>query len=171
MDKYNLIYIYPIDFESKGLYRRSLVIYSILGILLFQLEMFLISGSVLSKRVNIYLFAFLVIQSMIVFTVFEFIRKPWEGKEHAATLALQQQANNLFDSISSYHTNNNANETENEKSALTAAGANAEGADSATEKRDDSKNKSTQNRNLPETYNEKILILRAAYENPLDEYF
>ena len=64
------------------------MIYSILGILLFQLEMFLISGSVLSKRVNIYLFAFLVIQSMIVFTVFEFIRKPWEGKEHAATLAL-----------------------------------------------------------------------------------
>lgn len=88
MDKYNLIYIYPIDFESKGLYRRSLIIYSILGILLFQLEMFLVSGSVLSKRVNIYLFAFLVIQSMIVFTVFEFIRKPWEGKEHAATLAL-----------------------------------------------------------------------------------
>lgn len=50
--------------------------------------MFLIAGSVLSKRINIYLFAFLVIQSMIVFTVFEFIRKPWEGKEQEAEIAI-----------------------------------------------------------------------------------
>jgi hypothetical protein len=66
--------------------------------------MFIISGSVLSKRINIYLFAFLVIQAMVVFTVFEFIRKPWHGKEMAVEVAMRQQAENLFESISSFHT-------------------------------------------------------------------
>jgi len=83
-----MIYIYPIDFESKGMYRKSLIFYSILGVIIFQLEMFVISGSVLSKRFNIYLFAFLVIQAMVVFTVFEFIRKPWEGREQEIEKAI-----------------------------------------------------------------------------------
>lgn len=39
---------------------------------------------------------------MVVFTVFEFIRKPWEGREQEIEKAIQQQANNIFDSISSY---------------------------------------------------------------------
>jgi hypothetical protein len=43
--------------------------------------MFLMAGSVLNKRWVIYLFAYLVIQIMILFTAFEFIRKPWDGKE------------------------------------------------------------------------------------------
>lgn len=81
-----------------------MIINSIVGILTFQLMMFIISGSVLSKRINIYLFAFLVIQSMVVFTAFEFIRKPWDGKELEIEKALQEQANNLFESISSYNT-------------------------------------------------------------------
>lgn len=99
-----MVYIYPIDFESKPVFRKSLIVFSIAAIILFQLFMFIVSGSVLSKRINIYLFAFLVIQSMVVFTVFEFIRKPWEGKELEVERAIQQQANNLFESISSYHT-------------------------------------------------------------------
>jgi hypothetical protein len=36
---------------------------------------------VLSKRVAIFLFAFLVIQIMVIVTAFEFMRKPWEGRE------------------------------------------------------------------------------------------
>ena len=56
-----MIYIYPIDFESKAPSRKALVLYSILGIILFQLSMFLLAGSVIPKRVSIYLFAFLVI--------------------------------------------------------------------------------------------------------------
>lgn len=39
---------------------------------------------------------------MILFTVFEFIRKPWEGRElEVEKIALQNQ-NNLFESISSF---------------------------------------------------------------------
>jgi len=76
-----MIYVYPIDFETKSIYRKTLVIHSILAIILFQLVMFMIAGTVLNKRVSIYLFAYLVIQLMVLFTTFEFIRKPWEGKE------------------------------------------------------------------------------------------
>ena len=39
---------------------------------------------------------------MMVFTVFEFIRKPWEGKEQKAEIILQQQANNFLGDISTY---------------------------------------------------------------------
>lgn len=84
-----MIYNYPIDFESKAIYRKTLISNSIVGVIIFQLVMFVISGSVLNKRINIYLFAFLVIQSMVVFTVFEFIRKPWEGKELEIEKAIQ----------------------------------------------------------------------------------
>lgn len=73
---------------------------------MFQLMMFIIAGTVLSKRVSIYLFAYLIIQMMILFTVFEFIRKPWEGKELEAEKIAQLQANHLFDSISSYSMEN-----------------------------------------------------------------
>jgi hypothetical protein len=52
--------------------------------------MFIIAGSVISKRISIYLFAFLVIQAMVLFTTFEFIRKPWEGKELEVEKAVQQ---------------------------------------------------------------------------------
>jgi hypothetical protein len=51
--------------------------------------MFIIASSVISKRFSIYLFAFLVIQAMVVFTIFEFIRKPWEGKELKAEIIVQ----------------------------------------------------------------------------------
>ena len=81
IDKYNMIYVYPIDFESKLTTRKALIVYSIVGIILFQLVMFFIASSVLSQRITLYLFAFLIIQVMVIFTTFEFIRKPWEGQE------------------------------------------------------------------------------------------
>jgi len=67
--------------------------------------MFLIVSSVVSKRASIYLFAFLIIEVMTIFTIFEFIRKPWEGLEHKAEMDIQAHENNLFESISSYKTN------------------------------------------------------------------
>jgi hypothetical protein len=103
IDKYNLIYIYPINFESRVAHRRHPLVYAIAGIVLFQLGMFLVATTVLTRRVSIYLFAFLVIQVMILFTTFEFIRKPWEGKEQEYELIINQQVNNLFESISSIH--------------------------------------------------------------------
>ena len=41
-----MIYIYPLGFESKHSNRKGLIVYSIIGILIFQLGMFLIAGTV-----------------------------------------------------------------------------------------------------------------------------
>jgi hypothetical protein len=35
-DKFNLLYVYPLDFDSQVINRKTLVVYSILGVLLFQ---------------------------------------------------------------------------------------------------------------------------------------
>jgi hypothetical protein len=76
-----MIYVYPIDFESKLTNRRVLIQYAIIGIALFQFGMFTIIASASTRRVAIYIFALFIIEVMVVFTTFEFIRKPWEGEE------------------------------------------------------------------------------------------
>ena len=63
--------------------------------------MFLLVGSIIDKRVGIYLFAFLILQLMILFSLFEFIRKPWEGRELDIELAANAQQNNILDSFAS----------------------------------------------------------------------
>lgn len=74
--------------------------------------MFLFVSTVLSKRVSIYLFAFLVIQALVLITTFEFIRKPWEGVELEEEKIIQEQAQNLFDTISSFEPHEFINDTE-----------------------------------------------------------
>mmetsp|Transcript_35630 Transcript_35630/g.34659 ORF Transcript_35630/g.34659 Transcript_35630/m.34659 type:complete len:160 (+) Transcript_35630:1492-1971(+) len=103
-DKYNLIYIYPIDFESKTNYRKVLITHSIIGILLFQLLVFLVCGSVINQKMAVYLFAYLLIQVMVLFTLFEFVRNPWDGKELEIEIIQNHYQQNLFESISSMGT-------------------------------------------------------------------
>mmetsp|Transcript_44378 Transcript_44378/g.32431 ORF Transcript_44378/g.32431 Transcript_44378/m.32431 type:complete len:337 (+) Transcript_44378:1439-2449(+) len=80
-DKYNLIYIYPVDFDSRTIYRKVMLTHSLFGIFLFQVFVYSVCGSVLNKKLTAYLFAYLLIQLMILFTLFEFVRSPWDGKE------------------------------------------------------------------------------------------
>ena len=89
-------------FESKIINRRALLVYSIAGIILFQIIMLIIGATVLTKQVCIYLFAFLIVEIVGLTTYFEFIRKPWEGKELEQERIIQENQNNIFDSISSF---------------------------------------------------------------------
>lgn len=98
-----MIYIYPLGFESKHCNRKGLIVYSIIGILIFQLGMFLIAGTVLERIYLIYLFSFLLVEVMAIITTFEFFRKPWEGQERELERTIQDQQNNVLDSISSMH--------------------------------------------------------------------
>jgi len=43
--------------------------------------MYITAQTILTKRISIFIFAFLVVQMMIFGAVLEFIRKPWLGKE------------------------------------------------------------------------------------------
>ena len=79
MDKYNLIFVYPIDFDSKMVQRKVTVVYSIVGVILFQTLITVFASTIMGSKVTILLFASVVIQSLIIYTTLELIRKPWEG--------------------------------------------------------------------------------------------
>jgi len=64
MDKYNLMYIYPLDFESQVLSRKTLVKNSFYAIIIFQLGMISIGSlqdDLLEKRAILYLYSFVLI--------------------------------------------------------------------------------------------------------------
>lgn len=86
---------------------------------------------------------------MILFTTFEFIRKPWEGKELEIEKAIIQQANNFFDSISVYQ--------DIDKEGNEGFNANVT-----------SNNPLSQ---ISRVNKDKKYILQHAYENPLDALF
>mmetsp|Transcript_42371 Transcript_42371/g.65037 ORF Transcript_42371/g.65037 Transcript_42371/m.65037 type:complete len:94 (+) Transcript_42371:2641-2922(+) len=55
----------------------------------------------LSWRAKVYLFSFVFIQFIMIVTVFEFMRSPWEGVEIELEKALELQQNKVLeDSIS-----------------------------------------------------------------------
>ena len=110
--------------------------------------MFVVAATVLNRRISIYLFAYLVIQMMILFTTFEFIRKPWEGKELEIERITQLIDNNLFDSISAYTDIDKDNQDVG--GTFTNDGANAI-------------NKKNQQ--------EKVAILQSAYQCPFEAFF
>jgi hypothetical protein len=79
-EKFNILYVYPLDFESKDQSRRILIVYSLVGVILFQFLMYtLVSFIETEQNMSIYLFAFLTIQVMILISGMEVTRKPWEG--------------------------------------------------------------------------------------------
>jgi hypothetical protein len=101
-EKYNLIYVYPAEFDTKVIHRKTLIIYCLVAILLFQCVMYSIVGLLLSERVSVYLFAVIVIQIMVILTMLEFVRNPWDGKEMEIEKIINMNHNNIFDSLSSY---------------------------------------------------------------------
>ena len=65
--------------------------------------MYIVIGLLLSERISIYLFAIVIVQIMVVLTMFEFVRKPWDGKEMEIEKVINLNHNNIFDSLSSYN--------------------------------------------------------------------
>lgn len=104
IDKYNLLYIYPLEFESQTISRKALVKNSFYAIILFQLGMIILGFTRLddvSNKIGFYWLGFIVIQFVIIIIYFEFMRKPWEGAEIELEKILQLQQNKILeDSIS-----------------------------------------------------------------------
>ena len=78
-DKYNLLYVYPLDFDSQAANRKTLVIVSLFGIFAFQMALIYTVSTLLTRRIVIYLMVFFVVQVVLLIVAFEFIRKPWDG--------------------------------------------------------------------------------------------
>ena len=128
IDKYNLMYIYPLEFESQTISRKTLVKNSFFAIILFQLVMVsftLIAGNVLSYRAIIYLISFVLIQLVMIITIFEFMRRPWQGVEIELEKALELQQNKILeDSISFISLNQNVAGQESEPTPIYRAKSN-----------------------------------------------
>lgn len=84
IDKYNLLYIYPLEFESQTISRKSLIKNSFFAIILFQMGMVVLGFTRMdpvSNKISFYWIGFIVIQIVVIVITFEFMRKPWEGSE------------------------------------------------------------------------------------------
>lgn len=79
IDKYNMFFVYPLDFESCSVNRRTLVIYTLEGIIFFQVVMVWLCSSMLTIDLITYLSAAIFFQVILIVSLFECIRKPWKG--------------------------------------------------------------------------------------------
>ena len=61
IDKYNLMYIYPLEFESHTLSRRNMALSSFYAVILFQLGTIAFGSAILSGKAIVYLVAFVLI--------------------------------------------------------------------------------------------------------------
>lgn len=100
IDKYNLMYLYPLDFESKTISRKILVKNSFFAIVLFQVFMIslgVVGNNLVSPKPAFYLYAFVCLQLIVILIVFEIFRKPWEGMEIELEKILELQQNKILD--------------------------------------------------------------------------
>ena len=96
-DKYNLFFIYPIDFESQVINRKTLIQSTLVAILIFQGVTVTAISSLVDRTSTVYLYTFLVIQILICLIVFEFVRSPWKGARLTIEEAEEELENRLFE--------------------------------------------------------------------------
>jgi hypothetical protein len=77
LDKYNISFVYPIEFDSQMTNRETLVKYSLVGVIFFQVVMlvYLIQGMPIAL-ISLVL-TLLLIQAFGLIFMFRFVRKPW----------------------------------------------------------------------------------------------
>ena len=93
IDKYNLMYYYPLEFESSSVSRKLLIKNSFYAVLLFQVVMISIGilrtvedndgnlVTLITVKSAVYMYSLVLVQLIVILTIFEFMRKPWEGAE------------------------------------------------------------------------------------------
>ena len=98
IDKYNLFFVYPIDFESQMMNRKILIKCTLSAILMYQAITTAVIGSVIEQTQAIYLFTVLAIQILICVLIFEFIRNPWKGARLMIEEAEEEMRHRMFES-------------------------------------------------------------------------
>ena len=98
IDKYNLFFVYPIDFESQMMNRKILIKCTLSAILMYQAITTAVLGSVIEQTQAIYLFTVLAIQILICVLIFEFIRNPWKGARLMIEEAEEEMRHRMFES-------------------------------------------------------------------------
>lgn len=97
IDKYNLFFVYPIDFESQMMNRKVLVKSTLCAILMFQAITTTVLSSIIDQIKTIYLFTALFIQLLVCILIFEFIRNPWKGARLTVEEAEEEMQHKMFE--------------------------------------------------------------------------
>lgn len=97
IDKYNLFFVYPIDFESQEMNRKILIKTVLAAIMLFQGITIAVIQSMVHQQTFIYLITMLVIQLLVSLVVFEFIRSPWKGVKLTIEEAEEELNQRMFE--------------------------------------------------------------------------
>jgi hypothetical protein len=79
LEKYNLFYVSPLDFESEVMNRRILVLATFWGIILFQVVTILIVSTVVESQATVYMILMVLVEIMTFAFLFAFFRSPWKG--------------------------------------------------------------------------------------------
>ena len=80
LEKYNLLYVYPLDFESEVVFRKTLVMSTFWAVILFQVFMIVLMSSIISIGTTIQLILLVLVQLTVSAILFEFFRSPWQGQ-------------------------------------------------------------------------------------------
>ena len=103
VDKYNLMYYYPLEFEPQSVSRKLIIKNSFFAVLVFQAGTIILGlwkadvredgteETFIAGKTAIYMFSLVFIELVILLTVFEFMRRPWEGVELEIEKALELQ--------------------------------------------------------------------------------
>jgi hypothetical protein len=92
LEKFHVLFTYQLFLDPTKPLLRALTLYPLYSLLIFQTLMFSILGTVLNRRVSVYLFAALALEVLIVVCAFEFMRrKPWEGREKKIDKVMEEQ--------------------------------------------------------------------------------
>ena len=118
VDKYNLMYSYPLEFEPMSVSRKLIITNSFNAVLLFQSGVIVfglfkhaydadgVETTFMSGKTATYLFSLVLLEWIVLLTIFEFMRRPWEGVELEIEKALEQQQNKILeDEITAYDIN------------------------------------------------------------------
>ena len=103
LDKYNLVFVYPLDFDSQIANRKALILHSLAAVLLFQILMLGLLYPNLHAGTEYYAIAALVMQLVMIAVTLEFGRKPWKGKLQQVEAAEEVEKDRFFEEISSFH--------------------------------------------------------------------
>lgn len=72
IDKYNFMYVYPTEFESRGILADAVSSYSIFGLFFFQIIMFGFFATIFGKEVT-WASMILLLGEIIYFIIFKFV--------------------------------------------------------------------------------------------------
>lgn len=102
VDKYNLIFVYPIEFDSQITNRETLVKSSVLAVLTFQAVMLLMQWDFLQQNYQNAIGIAILIQVIGLLFAWKYLRKPWQGLPQKEEEYKKIENERLFEDISSF---------------------------------------------------------------------